>query len=72
MSKGKGPVRRTELALSIFPAFNPKSKLPEIFEYVDLESVIGIELISYREEKNVHLGKRRERTMNELDDFYSS
>ena len=28
--------------------FNPKSELPKEFEYVDLESVVGTEMISHR------------------------
>ena len=28
--------------------FNPKSDLPESFEYVDLESVVGTEMVSHR------------------------
>ena len=28
--------------------FNPKSVLPDEFEYVDLESVIGTEIIAHR------------------------
>ena len=31
--------------------FNPKSELPEKFEYVDLESVVGTEIIAHREEQ---------------------
>lgn len=30
--------------------FNPKSDLPERFEYVDLESVVGTELVGHRTE----------------------
>ena len=30
--------------------FNPKAEIPQIFQYVDLESVVGTQLISYREE----------------------
>ena len=30
--------------------FNPKSELPEAFEYVDLESVVGTEMVSHRTE----------------------
>ena len=31
-------------------AFNPKADLPETFEYVDLESVVGTEMLSHRRE----------------------
>lgn len=34
-----------ELAL-----FNPKDELPQTFEYVDLESVVGTEMLSHRTE----------------------
>ena len=30
--------------------FNPKSELPTVFEYVDLESVVGTEMVSHRTE----------------------
>lgn len=30
--------------------FNPKDELPQTFEYVDLESVIGTEMLSHRTE----------------------
>ena len=31
--------------LSEVAEFNPKSELPETFEYVDLESVVGTEMV---------------------------
>ncbi|WP_298067683.1 hypothetical protein [uncultured Mailhella sp.] len=30
--------------------FNPKAELPDVFEYVDLESVVGTEMLSHRTE----------------------
>ena len=36
--------------LSEVAEFNPKSELPETFEYVDLESVVGTEMVSHRTE----------------------
>lgn len=33
--------------------FNPKEELPNVFEYVDLESVVGTEMLSHRTEEKV-------------------
>ncbi len=39
-----------EFTLANLAYFNPKSPLPDVFEYVDLESVVGTEMISHRQE----------------------
>ena len=41
--------------------FNPKSELPEKFEYVDLESVVGTEIIAHREEQKSTAPSRAQR-----------
>ena len=41
--------------------FNPKSELPEEFEYVDLESVVGTEMISHRTETKESAPSRAQR-----------
>jgi len=50
-----------EKKLGDIAQFNPKSELPDVFEYVDLESVIGTEMVSHREEtKKTHLQEHRD------------
>ena len=41
--------------------FNPKSDLPESFEYVDLESVVGTEMVSHRTESKETAPSRAQR-----------
>lgn len=52
--------------------FNPKSELPEKFEYVDLESVIGTELIAHREEIKSSAPSRAQRLAKQGDLFYQT
>lgn len=52
--------------------FNPKSELPEIFEYVDLESVIGTEMISHRTETKASAPSRAQRLAKMGDVFYQT
>ncbi len=49
---------------------NPKSFLPKTFKYVDLESVVGTELISYREEFRESAPSRAQRVAQKGDVFY--
>ncbi|MGT2750035.1 restriction endonuclease subunit S [Streptococcus orisasini] len=56
--------------LNKFAQLNPKSDLPEQFEYVDLESVIGTELISHRTEKKKTAPSRAQRLAKKGDVFY--
>ena len=45
--------------------FNPKEKLPDVFEYVDLESVVGIEMLSHRtEEKATAPSRAHQQTLH--------
>ncbi|WP_368895553.1 restriction endonuclease subunit S [Priestia megaterium] len=51
---------------------NPKSVLPEQFEYVDLESVVGTDLISYRTEYRESAPSRAQRLAKKGDIFYQT
>ncbi len=52
--------------------FNPKSDLPDSFEYVDLESVIGTEMIAHREESKNSAPSRAQRLAQFGDLFYQT
>ena len=52
--------------------FNPKSELPDVFEYVDLESVIGTEMISHRTETRNTAPSRAQRLAQTGDLFYQT
>ena len=56
-----------ELAL-----FNPKDELPKIFEYVDLESVVGTEMLSHRTETKSSAPSRAQRVARIGDLFYQT
>ena len=52
--------------------FNPKSELPEVFEYVDLESVVGTEMISHRTETKDTAPSRAQRLAQKGDVFFQT
>ncbi|MDU2242458.1 MAG: restriction endonuclease subunit S [Paenibacillus sp.] len=52
--------------------FNPKSILPDEFEYVDLESVVGTELITHRTESKESAPSRAQRLAQRGDIFYQT
>ncbi|MFW3654342.1 restriction endonuclease subunit S [Vagococcus fluvialis] len=52
--------------------FNPKSQLPDEFEYVDLESVVGTSLISHRTENKENAPSRAQRLAKKGDVFYQT
>ena len=52
--------------------FNPKSELPNEFEYVDLESVVGTEMISHRTEKKNSAPSRAQRLAKTGDVFFQT
>jgi type I restriction enzyme S subunit len=52
--------------------FNPKSELPETFEYVDLESVVGTEMISHRTESRDTAPSRAQRLAQTGDVFFQT
>ena len=56
--------------LSKIATFNPKSSLPENFKYIDLESVLGTELVTYREETRESAPSRAQRVAQKGDVFY--
>lgn len=56
-----------ELAL-----FNPKDELPKTFEYVDLESVVGTEMLSHRTEAKSSAPSRAQRLAHTGDLFYQT
>ena len=53
-------------------AFNPKADLPETFEYVDLESVVGTEMLSHRREERRSAPSRAQRLARQGDIFYQT
>ena len=52
--------------------FNPKANIPEIFEYVDLEAVVGTEMISHRSESKRTAPSRAQRLAQVGDVFYQT
>lgn len=52
--------------------FNPKSILPDEFEYVDLESVVGATMISHRTETKESAPSRAQRLAQKGDVFYQT
>ncbi len=52
--------------------FNPKSELPDKFEYVDLESVVGTTMVSHRTETKKSAPSRAQRLAKQGDVFYQT
>ena len=52
--------------------FNPKSGLPDVFEYVDLESVVGTEMLSHSTETVKSAPSRAQRLASKGDIFYQT
>lgn len=52
--------------------FNPKSELPDEFEYVDLESVVGTEMISHRTKTKDSAPSRAQRLAQPGDVFFQT
>jgi len=52
--------------------FNPKEELPDVFEYVDLESVVGTEMLSHRTEEKATAPSRAQRLAHAGDLFYQT
>ena len=52
--------------------FNPKSSLPKTFEYVDLESVVGTDLVNHRTEESATAPSRAQRLAQQGDIFYQT
>lgn len=53
-------------------AFNPKEALPEVFEYVDLESVVGTEMVNHRTETRKTAPSRAQRLAQQGDLFFQT
>lgn len=51
---------------------NPKGELPDVFEYVDLESVVGTEMLSHRTETKAFAPSRAQRLARTGDLFYQT
>ena len=58
--------------LSDMAIFNPKAELPDVFEYVDLESVVGTEMLSHRTESKRTAPSRAQRLAQKGDLFYQT
>lgn len=52
--------------------FNPKETLPKVFEYVDLESVVGTEMVSHRTETRKTAPSRAQRLARQGDLFFQT
>lgn len=52
--------------------FNPKEVLPECFEYVDLESVVGTEMVGHRSEMRATAPSRAQRLARKGDLFFQT
>ena len=52
--------------------FNPKSIIPEVFEYIDLGSVLGTILTSHRTEYKNTAPSRAQRLAKQGDVFYKT
>ncbi|UWV09306.1 restriction endonuclease subunit S [Streptococcus parauberis] len=61
-----------ERKLKDIAQFNPKTVLPVEFEYVDLESVVGTEMISHRTESKDQAPSRAQRLAQKGDVFYQT
>lgn len=58
--------------LSDISQINPKTKVPDEFEYVDLESVVGTEITSHRLENRETAPSRAQRVAKSGDIFYQT
>lgn len=61
-----------EMKLGEVCEINPSSNLPSVFEYVDLESVLGSEMISHRTEFKGNAPSRAQRLAKKGDVFYQT
>ncbi len=61
-----------KVKLSDVSIVNPKSELPESFEYVDLESVVGTSMVSHRRELRDSAPSRAQRLAQTDDIFYQT
>jgi type I restriction enzyme, S subunit len=61
-----------EMRLGEVGEFNPKETVPEMFEYVDLESVVGTEMVSHRTETRKTAPSRAQRLAHQGDLFFQT
>lgn len=61
-----------EKKLGAVGTFNPKEAIPEIFEYVDLESVVGTEMVGHRTETRKTAPSRAQRLARKGDLFFQT
>ena len=61
-----------ELLLKEVCEINPQSSLPDTFEYVDLESVVGTSMVSHRSENKIMAPSRAQRLAKDGDIFYQT
>lgn len=59
-------------ALKDICEINPKSTLPNVFEYVDLEAVVGTEMLNHRREYRESAPSRAQRLAQKGDIFYQT
>ena len=64
--------RWEEEKLGAVGTFNPKEALPEVFEYVDLESVVGTEMVGHRTETRKTAPSRAQRLARKGDLFFQT
>ncbi|MBD5474837.1 MAG: restriction endonuclease subunit S [Lachnospiraceae bacterium] len=58
--------------LGALAIFNPKADIPDIFEYVDLEAVVGTEMLAHRTEEKRTAPSRAQRLAQYGDLFYQT
>ncbi|MBB2920459.1 restriction endonuclease subunit S [Cupriavidus alkaliphilus] len=61
-----------EMKLKALGTFNPKEDLPEVFEYVDLESVVGTEMVGHRTMMREAAPSRAQRLARRGDLFFQT
>ena len=66
------PISWEQRKLGELALFNPKDELPQTFEYVDLESVVGTEMLSHRTEVKSSAPSRAQRLAHTGDLFYQT
>jgi type I restriction enzyme S subunit len=71
-SNPENPYAWEQRKLKEIAEFNPKSTLPDIFEYVDLESVVGTDMVSHRTETKDDAPSRAQRVAQLGDVFYQT
>lgn len=68
----KGLLSYEEKRLSEIAIINPKTNIPNEFEYVDLESVSGTEMVHHRTEQKSSAPSRAQRLAKQGDIFYQT